>query len=178
MPMDEVIQNLESCTHPLQVVAVAGHNQDLRARLDRLKGKLTLTLHTFGWSDRIPELMAAADVLITKPGGVTASEALAAGLPMVLVHPIPGPEEKHARFLEQLGVGLRAYRGAEIAGIITALLKNPGNLQKMAQRSREIARPDAAHSIAQVSRALLEKESYIELLASPPARSGESAYLM
>jgi processive 1,2-diacylglycerol beta-glucosyltransferase len=178
MPMEEIIQSLEPCELPLQVMTVAGHDQGLRARLERLKAKSTLTLHSFGWSDRIPELMAAASLLITKPGGVTTSEALAAGLPMILAHPIPGPEERHSRFLEGLGVAVRAYRSSELAQIVSRLLKDSNQLEEMSRRAREVARPDAAHAIAQVSRAMLEKESYIDLLASPPARSGESAYLM
>ena len=178
VPLDQIIQSLELCGLPLQVVAMAGHDQSLRARLEGLRGKVALDLHAFGWSDRIPEFMAAAGLLITKPGGVTSAEALATGLPMVLTHPIPGPEERHARYLEELGVAVRAYSSAEIPQIVFRLLSSHERLTEMSRRARELARPDAAHAIAQVSRALLEKGSYIELLATPPPRSGESAYLM
>lgn len=178
MPIDEIIQSLEVCGLPVQVLAIAGHDQILRARLERLRGKVTLTLHSFGWSDRIPEFMAAASLLITKPGGVTSAEALAAGLPMVLAHPIPGPEERHARYLEGLGVAVRAYRSSEIPQIVSSLLSSRPRLEEMSRRARELARPDAAQAIAQISRAMLEKETYIDLLCTRPARSGESAYLM
>lgn len=178
MPMEEVIQSLELCGMPLQVMVIAGHDQSLLARLERLRGKVALTLHIFGWSDRIPEFMAAACLLITKPGGVTSAEALAAGLPMVLTHPIPGPEERHSAYLEGLGVAVRAYNSPEIPQIVFRLLSASDRLAAMARRAREVARPDAAHAIAQAGRALLEKGTYIDLLATPPARSGESAYLM
>ncbi len=177
-PLDEIIQSLELCGLPLQVLAVAGRDQAMRQRLEALRGKLALDVHYFGWSDNIPELMSAADLLITKPGGLTTAEALAAGLPMVLTHPIPGPEERHCRFLEQQGVAVTARSVAEIPELAFRLLSSPAKLEGMSRRARELARPDAAHAIGQIARALLEKATYIDLLATPPARSGESAYLM
>lgn len=177
-PLDEIIGNLERCGLPLQVLAVAGHNRALRARLEGLRGKIALDLHVFGWSDNIPELMAAADLLVTKPGGVTTAEALAAGLPMVLTCPIPGPEERHARYLEENGVAVRARSLRDVSHLVSELLNDLPRRETMARRAHERARPDAAHTIAQVIRALLEKATFIDLLSMPPTRSGESAYLM
>lgn len=178
VPLDEVVQSLEKCGLPLQVLAVAGHDQVMRARLEALRSKVALQLHPFGWSEKIPELMAAADVVITKPGGVTTAEALAAGRPMVLTHPIPGPEEVHIRYLEQNGVAFCARRLEEIPQLAFRLLGNRQQLAEIGRRARELARPDASHAIAQISRAMLEKGTYIDLLATPSPRSGESAYLM
>jgi len=177
-PLDLIIQSLEHCGLPLQVLAVAGHNQAMRDRLQVLRGHLALDLHCFGWSDNVPELMGAADLLITKPGGLSTAEALAAGLPMILTHPIPGPEERHLRFLERHGVAVRASTLAEIPQLVFRLLSGPVKLDEMGRRARDLARPDAAHAIAQVARALLEKATYIDLLATPPPHPGESAYLM
>jgi processive 1,2-diacylglycerol beta-glucosyltransferase len=135
-------------------------------------------LHIFGWSDNIPELMTAADLLISKPGGVTVAESLAVGIPLLLTHPIPGPEERHVRFLEHQGVAVWARNLDEIPQLTHQLLINPERLTEMTRRCHELARPDAAHAIAQVARALLETATFIDFLAAPPARSGESAYLM
>jgi processive 1,2-diacylglycerol beta-glucosyltransferase len=177
-PLDEIIQNLGRCGLPLQVLAVAGRNQAMRQRLEALRGKVALDLHTFGWSDNMPELMGAADLLITKPGGLTTAEALAAGLPMILTHPIPGPEERHIRYLEQQGVAVCASSLEDIPQLTFRLLTSPAKLEGMSRRARELARPDAAHAIAQMAWALLEKATYIDLLSTPPPRAGESAYLM
>ena len=177
-PLDEIVQSLEKCRLPLQVLVVAGQDLAMRARLEALHGKIALSLFTFGWSDNVPELMAAANLLITKPGGVTTAEALAAGLPMILTHPIPGPEEGQIRYLEQNGVGFRAMNLDDIPHLTSKLLGDVNRLAEIAQRAREISRPDATHAIAQVGRAMLEKGTYIDLLATPPKRSGESAYLM
>jgi processive 1,2-diacylglycerol beta-glucosyltransferase len=177
-PLDEIIQSLERCGLPLQVLAVSGHDQAVKARLEGLRGRIALDLHVFGWSDNIPELMSAADLLVTKPGGLTIAEAVAVGLPMLLTHPIPGPEERHVRYLEQNGAALRARSLQEIPHLAYQLLSRPEKLAEMARCSRELARPEAAHAIAHVARALLETATYIDFLAAPPARSGDSAYLM
>jgi processive 1,2-diacylglycerol beta-glucosyltransferase len=177
-PLDAIVGSLELCRFPLQVLVVAGHDRTLRQALEHLRRKVTLDLHVFGWTDTIPELMAVADLLITKPGGLTTAEALSAGLPMIVTHPIPGPEERHVRYLAQQGVALRANTLGEIPRLVTRMLSKPGSLAEISRRQRDMSRPDAAHAIAQVGQALLEKGTYIDLLATPPARSGESTYLM
>jgi processive 1,2-diacylglycerol beta-glucosyltransferase len=177
-PLDRVVEMLELCGLPLQVLVVAGHDRPLRQRLEGLKRKLALTVQVFGWTDAVPELMAVADLLVTKPGGLTTSEALAARLPMVLTYPIPGPEERHVRYLVQHGVAIEARTTEQIPQLVYRLLSSPEKLEEMRRQAREWSRPDAAHAVALVARALLEKASYIDLLATPPARPGESAYLM
>jgi processive 1,2-diacylglycerol beta-glucosyltransferase len=178
VPLDRVVRSLELCNVPMQVLAVAGHDRDLRQRLEMLRGHVAMDLHLFGWTDNVPELMAVSDLLITKPGGLTTAEALAAGLPMILTHPIPGPEERHVQYLSQHGVALHAATLHDIPRLASRLLSSPDELRDIRRRSREWSRPDASHAIAQVALALLEKATYIDLLASPPQRSGESAYLM
>ena len=177
-PLDAIVRSLEFCGLPLQVLAVAGHDSSLKARLENLRGKVALDLHVFGWSDAVPELMAAADLVITKPGGVTTAEALTVGLPIILTHPIPGPEERHVRYLVQNGVAVEAKNLEQIPQTANRLLRDREQLAEMARRARELARPDAAHAVAQVSRALLETATYIDFLAVPPPRSADSAYLM
>lgn len=177
-PLDAVIRSLEMCRQPVQVLAVAGRNRNMRLRLEALKGQLALDLHVFGWSESIPELMGASDLLITKPGGVTTSEALAAGLPAIFAFPIPGMEEGHLKFLAERELGLAAKGPDDIPGMVSDLLDDRGKLEALSARGREMARPDAAYSVAQVARALLQKDTFIDLLAAPSPVSGESAYLM
>jgi processive 1,2-diacylglycerol beta-glucosyltransferase len=177
-PLDEVVLSLERCGLPLQVIAVAGHDAEMRTRLKSLRGKVSLDLRTLGWIENVAELMAVADLLVTKPGGLSTSEALATGLPMVLTHPIPGPEECHARHLVEHGVALHARSSQEIPQLVLPLLRNTEKRAEMARRAKELARPDAACAVAQIGRALLEKASYIDLLASPGVHPGDSAYVM
>src|SRR5437016_1519367 len=170
VPLDEIILNLDRCRLPLQVLAVTGRNQQMKSRVENLRGQVALDLRVLGWSDNIPELMAAADLLITKPGGLTTAEAMAMGLPMVLTHPIPGPEERNLDYLTRQGVALAARTLREIPELVSRILTRGQERDEMVRRARELARPDAADAIAQVARALLEKATYIDLLAHPPVR--------
>jgi UDP-N-acetylglucosamine:LPS N-acetylglucosamine transferase len=95
-----------------------------------------------------------------------------------VTHPIPGPEERHVHYLAQQGVAVQAKTLEEIPRLVTRMLSKPGNLAELSRRQRDMSRPDAAHAIAQVGQALLEKGTYIELLATPPSRPGDSRYLM
>ncbi len=97
---------------------------------------------------------------------------------MILTHPIPGPEERHVQYLCQHGVALHAKTLQDIPRLVSRLLESPDELSQLQRRTGEWSRPDAAHAVAQVAMALLEKATYIDLLASPPPRTGESAYLM
>jgi len=174
--LEAIIRNLEMCRQPVQAAVVAGQHR--ATRMETLRRQLALDLHVFGWSHSLPELMGAADLLITNPEAVTASEALAAALPMVLTSPIPGREERHLEFLVARGVGLAALRPEDIPLLVSDLLDDPKRLEAMRLREREMARPDAAYAVAQVARALLDKDTFIDLLAAPLPVSGESAYLM
>jgi processive 1,2-diacylglycerol beta-glucosyltransferase len=177
-PLDAIIQSLEMCRHPVQVLAVTARDRDMRRCLEAMRGQLALDLHVFGWSESIPELMAAADLLITKPGGVTTSEALASGLPTILAFPVPGMEERNLKFLVERNGGLAAKGHEEIPALVSGLLDDPKQMEALSLHGREMARPDAAYAVAQVARALLEKATYIDLLAAPLPVSEESAYLM
>ncbi len=177
-PLDEIVRSLELCGLPLQVIVVTGHDQLMKSQLEKLRGRVALDLHVFGWTETIPELMAASDMLITKPGGMTVAEALSVGLPMLLTHPIPGPEERHVRYLQQHGVAILGSDLEEIPQLTGRLLAGAANLREMARRGREMARPDAAYAIAQVAFALFETSTFMDLLAAPPPRPGDSAYLM
>lgn len=177
-PLDTIAMHLERCGLPLQAIAVAGHDHTLFEKLQRLRRRVALRLVAFGWTNRIPELMAAADLLVTKPGGLTVSEALASGLPMILTYPIPGPEERNIEYLVQNHVAVHAPRLEEIPSLALRCLSQPEERAEMSRQARELSRPDAAHAIAQVGKAMLEKATYIDLLAPPPLRSGESAFLM
>jgi processive 1,2-diacylglycerol beta-glucosyltransferase len=175
VPLDSLISSLELCDTPLQVLAVAGHDRHLRHRMELLRGRVAIDLHLFGWTNSVPELMAVSDLLITKPGGLTAAEALTAGLPMILTHAIPGPEERHIRYLGRKGVAVHAATLNDIPRLTRRLLSSPDELREIRRRARECSRPHAAHTIARVAVALLEKTSHLNLLATPPQRPSESA---
>ena len=169
---------LERCRLPLQVVVIAGRDPATKAQLETLRGRIALDFQVFGWTDMVPELMAAADLLVTKPAAFPTAEALTRGLPMVLTPAGSVAEERLYRELQEAGAALGAPSLEEIPQLVDRLLSSREDLSRMGIRARELGRPAAAYAIAQMATALLDTASYIDFLAAPPARPGESAYLM
>jgi processive 1,2-diacylglycerol beta-glucosyltransferase len=101
-----------------------------------------------GYTTEMDEYMAAADLLVGKPGGLTSSEALARGLALVIVRPIPGQEERNADHLLEAGVAIRCNNLPALAWKIDRLLDDPRRLATMRENARRLARPDAARDIA------------------------------
>ena len=108
-----------------------------------------------GFTKEMDQYMAAADLLIGKAGGLTTSEALARGLPMVLIEPIPGQEERNADHLLEAGAAIRCNNLAAAAWKIAALLGNPDKLQAMSTAAKSMARPGAARVIVEDALGLL-----------------------
>ena len=103
-----IIDNLPN----LQVVAVAGRNEKMKERFDELV-KTTRTesnVKILSFTNQVPELMSVSDLVITKPGGLTTTESLASGLPLIIIDPLPGQEEENAEFIENSGAGIDVYK--------------------------------------------------------------------
>ena len=130
-----------------QCLITAGVNRDLFRTLQKRYGK-DRRIRIFGYTKMVNQLMDASDLLITKPGGLTSSEALAKGLPMIITNPIPGQEERNARYLLKHGVAEQADDPAEIADLAQTLFHHPTRLKRMAEKTKDIASPYAAMEVA------------------------------
>src|SRR5262249_9464042 len=145
-----------------QIVAIAGKSEKLRQRMAKLAaaaGKLASgasRLISVGFTQEMDRYMAAADLLVGKAGGLTTSEALARGLPMALIEPIPGQEERNADHLLEAGAAIRCNNLPVAAWKIARLLEDPARLDRMRNSARAMGRPDAASSIASDALRLLE----------------------
>lgn len=141
-------QLLQSEQH-VQLIVMAGKNRAVLAALDVLRQRYPSRLLAVGFTDQVPALMACADIAITKPGGLSTSECLVMGLPMVLINPIPGQEERNADFLLQEGVAVRADDPVTLRYRLQCLLADPQGLARMRERALALARPDAASALLQ-----------------------------
>ena len=103
----------------------------------------------FGFVTNMHELMAASDFAVTKCGGLTSSECLAMGLPMVIVNPIPGQEERNADFLLENGVAVKANSPDHLVYKVRRLLGEPERLERMRAAAVRVARPRAAYDVAE-----------------------------
>jgi processive 1,2-diacylglycerol beta-glucosyltransferase len=104
----------------------------------------------FEYTDDVDQLMGCATLIVTKPGGLTTAEALARGLPMVVVNPIPGQEANNTQFLLQHGVAVRARAPGDAVALIDSLLQHPTKLEQMRRAARALGKPDAASRTARL----------------------------
>ncbi|MGC8972439.1 MAG: MGDG synthase family glycosyltransferase, partial [bacterium] len=148
--IDSLIESLDKSSLPIQVIAVSGKNEKLREKLEKIKDKANIPLVTFGFITNVYEVMNASDIIITKPGGLISSETLAAGLPMIIVSPIPGQEEFNALYLTTEGAAIRVNKLSEVPIILELLLKSPQRIKEMSNNAKRIGKPKASFEIAEI----------------------------
>jgi len=145
--LEEAAHTVLSMEQPFQAVFVAGRSRALESRLRRLAVGHEQRVKVFGFVDRVRSMMAAADILVTKAGGLTLAEALAAELPVICFGSLPGQESRNERFAAMAGVGLVAGSGAQLQRVIAAALRDPGLLKSIRSRIRIYGRAHAARDI-------------------------------
>ncbi|HWR43182.1 MGDG synthase family glycosyltransferase [Sporomusa sp.] len=148
LPMDEILKLCAQIDRPLQIVAVAGKNQSLYRRLIQLGSVIRHPVRVFSYVDNVHELMSIADLLISKPGGMSTSEALSMGVPLVIYRPIPGQEEANTCYLLNNGAALRADSLSELQNILVRLFEDNSDFTTLRQRAALLGRPHAATDIA------------------------------
>ena len=149
-PIAEMVFSLNKISRPIQMLIVAGTNGRLFNWLESRSRNFRMRSFIFGYASNIDELMSVATLIITKPGGLTISEAMSKSLPMVIIRPIPGQEAKNTEYLLKEGVAIKADSPRD-AGILTeALLNQPAKLEQMRQNARRIAKPNSAIEIAKL----------------------------
>jgi processive 1,2-diacylglycerol beta-glucosyltransferase len=164
-PVVEIYTALLAVERPLTVVAVTGHNAAVRSELATVPVPRRHGAKLFGYTDRIDELLAAADLVVSKPGGLTVAEALARGVGMVLVHPVPGQEERNSDFLLENGAAIKVNHVPTLPYKLTALLADPCRLQQLRASARRLGRPRAAFQIVDRCLELIQESRW-------PARTG------
>ena len=148
--MDEVAARLLKSERPIQIVALTGNDKRARRRLSRLQSSPSAALRVLGWTDDVPALMQVASALITKPGGLTISEAAASALPLVLFDAIPGPEHRNAQRVAEAGAGIWRKGADQAADAAVQLLHDEETRQRMSAKAKTLACPEAATKIARL----------------------------
>ena len=142
--LDTIAARLLALAGDFQLIVLAGKNAAALAALQQLAAQYPGRLLAQGFTNEVERLMACADLVITKPGGLTTSECLALGLPMIVNSPIPGQEERNADYLLEQGVALKAFDGVTLEYRVRHLLDHPEQLQAMRAKALALGRPGAA----------------------------------
>lgn len=151
---DKIFNMLKSIieTFPnLQVIAISGKNEKMKQQFDDLVSKTNSdeTVKVLKYTNKIPELMSVSDLVITKPGGLTTTESLASGLPIIVINPIPGQEEENAEFLEQKGVAIWIRKNDNIEDELYKVLNSEEKLQSMKINARLLAKKNSTKDICE-----------------------------
>ena len=153
----KVAEQLLALPGAFQLMVLAGSNVEALTQLQKLAKKHVGRLFPHGFTKEVERLMACADLVITKPGGLTSSECLAMGLPMIVNSPIPGQEERNADFLLEEGVALKAFDAVTLAYRVGHLLANPAKLNAMHRRAQALGKPAAAKHVIETVLAALNQ---------------------
>ncbi len=143
------MHSLAKTKRNLKITVVVGKNEKLKEELKNAAQTSRHEIEVLGYTDKIAELMSSATVVVTKPGALTVSEAFAAGAPLVLHEPIPGPETDNARYASRCGAAVWDKR-ADVGELVEGLMDDPAKLAAMEKAARALSRPQAAKDIAAI----------------------------
>jgi processive 1,2-diacylglycerol beta-glucosyltransferase len=149
-PIKKVVIALDKISLDIQIIVVAGTNDRLVTYLKKRMQRFSKKITAIGYAHNIDELMEISDIIITKPGGLTVSEALAKSTPIMIINPIPGQESKNTEFLLKEGAAIKAVNEAEAAILVESLCRAPVKLEAMKQASTRIGNSDSAINIAKM----------------------------
>ncbi|RYD78060.1 MAG: glycosyltransferase, partial [Verrucomicrobiaceae bacterium] len=148
-PAELIVQRLrEQLQSDFQAIVICGKDEALCSRVtEELAGDDRFVV--LGYTDKMHELMKISDLYIGKPGGLTTSEALACGLPMVVTQPIPGQEERNSDHLLEEGIAIKCNELTTLPYKIDRLLSDPARLERMREKARAWGRPAAARTVVE-----------------------------
>jgi 1,2-diacylglycerol 3-beta-galactosyltransferase len=148
--LEAIVRSIQETTLDLQLIVVCGRNEALRARLEG--SRLRTPAYICGFVQTVPELMRAADVVVTKGGPQTIAEALVVGRPVILTQTIPGQEEGNGDFVRRHGVGFGPGPVDTVVHNLGRLVANTAERSYLTENARRLGRPNAASDVALLAR--------------------------
>jgi len=150
-PILELVKELGSLDIPIQLIVVCGKNPKLVEEVTNEQKRLKNPLKIYGFATNMPELMSASDLMITKSGGLTTSEAMVKGLAMIVIKPVIGQETKNCGFLVKHEAAVRVDNVKQVKTAVLDLFKDKDKLEKMRRNINSIARPNSSLDIAKLA---------------------------
>ena len=141
--LETAVRAISETVPGCQQLVIAGANEELRTRLEGLAAELSGTIRVHGFVHNMPHFMAAADLMVGKPGGLTCAEALARSLPLLMVDPLPGQEERNANFVAENGAGFKVSQ-QELPQKLKECLEDEAALTAMTKAAAALGKPNAA----------------------------------
>jgi processive 1,2-diacylglycerol beta-glucosyltransferase len=146
--LERTIRAMDDLDAPIAAVVIAGRSARVEARVLTAAQSVHYPVRVVRFVDNVYDYMHAADVFVTKPGGLSTAEALAARIPIVLLKPLPGQEERNVRVLNDWGCAARARRVADVPGVLASVLTDSARRERMIEAAGRYGRPAAARDAA------------------------------
>lgn len=162
-PTASVLKRLLDMDQDFQIIAVCGRNQKTLKEAEHLARGGKKKLIVLGYVDTMPRLMKTANILLSKPGGLTTAEALACGLPMMILDPVGGQEVRNADMLLENGAAVKCSELTVLQYKLGRLLDDPKHFANMAKKAAELGHPDAAARVVDV---VLNDESQARIITN------------
>ncbi len=150
----DAIRSLDRMKEKFQLITVCGNNKKLKARIDAMNKRKTII--NYGYTNEVSTLMDAADCIITKPGGLSTSEALAKNLPIIMMDPIPGQEDRNKEFMLNNGLALSVSDTFPVTEAVYQLLHYDYKMDMLKKNMQYIAKPNAAADLGEFMLKLCE----------------------
>lgn len=150
-PIEKIYNGILSIEVPLELAVVAGKNEEVKRDLEQIPVPARHRTKILGFTDQMDELMCVADVVLSKPGGLTTSEVLARGAAMAIVNPIPGQESRNSDYLLEHGAAIKINNVATLPLKLTELLRNSARLSSLKANAKRIAKPQAAFEVGRIA---------------------------
>ncbi len=149
-PASAVVRRLLQLDRKFQAIIACGKNDELKREIEVLTSEQRDRFRVLGYTREMPDLLGAATLLLSKPGGMTTAESLARGLPMVILDPIGGQEERNSDVLLEAGAAVKCTEVTVLNHKLCRLLDDPERIAAMRENARRLGRPDAAEAIARI----------------------------
>ena len=148
----DILRSFVTDFNDIQIVAISGKNIKMKKKFENIvkdynkEDDVTILEYT----NQVPELMSISDLVVTKPGGLTTTESIASGVPIVVINPIPGQEEENAEYLEKKGVAIWLKKDMDIKETLLPIFSNPSTMQEMKIRARILSKKYSTTDICKI----------------------------
>jgi processive 1,2-diacylglycerol beta-glucosyltransferase len=149
-PINTIIGSLEKVRQEIQEIIITGTNKKLHNSIKTKAKRCKKRIINLGYVNNVHELMSVADIIITKPGGITTAEALVKKLPMIIVRPLPGQEANNTAYLTKKGAAIKLDDPREINQVIEDILSDQAKLKAFSEAAGRISKPQASMDIAKL----------------------------
>ncbi len=150
-PIEKIVRILDAVGGNIQALVVCGYNEALRRRVEGLKRDIKWPLIVYGFVSNMYELMQVSDLLVSKSGGLTSTEAMVEGLPIVAISPIPGQESRNCAYLVSRGAAVKIKALNGLKTVLKGFIEEPSKLQDMREAIKRTAKPNAVYDIVKLA---------------------------